>query len=178
MGTIALAPPKESRTTGIRRRRNETSRSAPSVIWPTTEAVLTTAALINTDPISDQFADEDISLFRETTARELLIGELRSWRLFGPNWDGEGASAPDIGSLKSAEHFARLVSESNLPAPTLYASGRAGLFWNSPSLYADIEFLNGNRISYYIERAGDKHKGVVNYSADQMPPVLAALLQP
>lgn len=120
---------------------------------------------------------EYLPLDRETTAKEALIGEFRRWRLLQSNWDGEGAEAPSQSSLKYAEAFTRFLPEASLPEAMLHATGRAGLFWNIPGLYADVEFLDDSRIAYYIERAGDKHKGVVNYNANEMPPVLVALLQ-
>jgi hypothetical protein len=116
---------------------------------------------------------------RETTPREQLIGELRRWRMLTANWDGEGALAADKVSSRAAEAFTDLLPDGLLPEPMLHAGGRAGLYWKTDDLYADLEFLDGQRIAYYIERAGDKHKGVVNYDAnnEEMPPVLAILLQ-
>ena len=115
---------------------------------------------------------------RPTTAIENLVGEFRRWRLFGENWDGEGATAPLMGSLKEAELFVRLLSEEKaLPEPMLHGSGHAGLFWNGEELYADLEFLGDSRIAYYIERQGDKHKGVLKFDSQKMPAVFTAVLQ-
>lgn len=114
---------------------------------------------------------------RSTTVLESLIGELRGWRLLAANWDGEGADVPDARSLKEAVAFARLLGEKDaLPEPMLHASGHAGLFWKNFGLYADIEFLGDNRIAYYIERRGDKHKGVVKFDSRNMPDVFQVLL--
>lgn len=115
---------------------------------------------------------------RPTTSREKLIGELRRWSLLNANWDGEGASAPVASSLKEAVSFVSLLQETDvLPEPMLNASGHAGLFWKDDSLYADIEFLGDGRIAYYIERYGDKHKGVLSFDSRKMPAVFPALLR-
>lgn len=114
---------------------------------------------------------------RPTTSREKLIGELRRWGLLATNWDGEGAASPVASSLKEAVSFVRLLDDVELPEPMLHASGHAGLFWKDDSLYADIEFLGDGRIAYYIERHGDKHKGVLSFDSKKMPAVFPALLR-
>jgi hypothetical protein len=114
---------------------------------------------------------------RPTTAREKLIGEIRSWALFKENWDGEGASAPLASSLREAVAFAGILGESDLlPEAMLFAAGHAGLFWDEEKLYADLEFLGDGRIAYFIERQGDKHKGVLKFDSKKMPTVFPALL--
>jgi len=119
----------------------------------------------------------DYNFDRPTTPLEQLIGELKRWQLMSENWDGEGAAAPLPSSLAQAVSFVHLLGTGSLPSPMLHASGHAGLFWKTAELYADLEFLGDNRIAYYIERHGDKHKGVVNFDKKQMPAVLATLLQ-
>lgn len=115
---------------------------------------------------------------RQTTSRERLAGELRGWGLLTVGWDGEGAAAPNFRSLKEAVSFVGLLDEDGvLPEPMLHASGHAGLFWKDDSLYADIEFLGDGRIAYYIERQGDKHKGVLKFNSHKMPTVFPALLR-
>jgi hypothetical protein len=116
---------------------------------------------------------------RPTTPREHLIGELRRWRVLQPDWDGEGAKAPVRESLEAAAAFACILSDEvagELPEPMLHASGRAGLFWHNANLYADLEFLADQRVAYYIERDGSKHKGVVTFNSHEMPAVFATLL--
>ena len=115
---------------------------------------------------------------RPTTPQERLVGELRSWSLLTENWDGEGAAAPDARSLKEAVAFIRLLGEGIvLPEPMLHASGHAGLFWKDDGLYADMKFLGDGHLAYYIERQGDKHKGVLNFDSKKMPAVFSAILQ-
>lgn len=121
-----------------------------------------------------QYGDSD----RSTTLPEKIVGELRSWSLLSANWDGEGAAAPDAGSLKEAVSFVRLFGEGDtLPEPMLHASGHAGLFWKDDNLYADIKFLGDGRVAYYIERQGDKHKGVLKFDSQKMPAVFTTLLR-
>lgn len=58
----------------------------------------------------------------------------------------------------------------------LLASGNAGLYLNQDILYADIEFLSEGRISYFIKRGNDRHKGVLAFDNEKMPTVLQALI--
>jgi hypothetical protein len=58
----------------------------------------------------------------------------------------------------------------------LHVNGHAGLFWRDDALYADLEFLGSGRVAYFIEKNGDKHKGVVNFVAKEMPNLFKALL--
>lgn len=116
--------------------------------------------------------------YRPTTQYERAIAELRSWHSFSENWDGEGALSPIVDTLKLAEKFTGLLDGPiSAPEPMLNASGRAGLFWNLPALYADLEFYPDNRIAYYIEKNGDKHKGVATFQEEQLPTVFTALLE-
>ena len=116
---------------------------------------------------------------RATTAAEKLIGEIRGWTLLDPNWDGEGAAAPIVTSLKESVAFIRLLGNAvELPDPMLLSAGHAGLFWKTGNLYADLEFLGDGRIAYFIEHEGEgKHKGVVKFDSEKMPAVFPALLR-
>jgi hypothetical protein len=134
-----------------------------------------TAAATRADPTSDVW--RALRSYRQTTPAEHVIGELRRWALLAPNWDGEGASAPSVESIREASAFAGLLSDGSVVEPMLHASGRAGLYFRTATLYADIEFLGDGRAAYYVEHAGDKHKGVVNFDSKQMPAVFSALLQ-
>ena len=126
--------------------------------------------LVKADPSAAQ-AD------RETTDTEKLIGEIRRWSLLSANWDGEGAAQPSAEAMHEATAFMRLLPEDQaLPEAMLHANGRTGLFWKSEKLYADIEFIGDGRIAYFIERQGDRHKGVLNFDENAMPSVFPILL--
>jgi hypothetical protein len=121
----------------------------------------------------------DIQQFdRPTTLREALIAEIRSWNGLAAGWDGHAAASPNADSLAHAASFLCLMSDDDeiQPDVMLHASGRAGLYWRDAKFYADLEFLDGDRVAYYVERGGDKHKGVVTFDSKRLPPVLAALL--
>ncbi len=114
---------------------------------------------------------------RPTTQFERTIAELREWHDLGDNWDGDGATPPIVSTLKQAEKFTGLLGDNiSAPVPMLNATGRAGLFWNIPALYADLEFLPDNKIAYFIEKNGDKHKGTITFQEEKLPTVLASLL--
>lgn len=120
---------------------------------------------------------QSIQLDRQTTELEHIAGELRRWQLLPADWDGEGAASPNPRSLGEAVALVRLLPTTMaLPSPMLHSSGRAGLFWKTERLYADLEFLGDTRLAYYIERNGDKHKGVLNFDKKKMPAVLEAIL--
>jgi hypothetical protein len=79
--------------------------------------------------------------------------------------------------LQDAIAFVGLLkTDDALPEPMLNATGRAGLHWKRFGLYADIEFLGDGRLAYYIERNGDKHKGVLSFDAKHIPAVLSVLI--
>lgn len=114
---------------------------------------------------------------RATTEVEKVVGDIREWSLLAADWDGEGALIPNARSLRDASLFVRLLgSGSPTPEPMLHADGNAGLFWNTAGIYADIEFLDGGRIAYFVERRGDKHKGVLSFDSKTLPAVLQTLL--
>lgn len=121
---------------------------------------------------------EPMNLSRPDTVAEQIIGELREWILLDANWDGEGASNPIKDSIAQTVKFVKLLgSDYYSPEPMLLSSGRAGLYWNENDLYADLEFTGKNSITYFIDRAGKKYKGVVDFDAATVPPVFRDLLQ-
>lgn len=114
---------------------------------------------------------------RATTPAEHAIGEFRRWSQLAADWDGEGALAPAQNSLHEASAFTCLLSDEREVEPMLHATGRAGLYFRTAALYADLEFFGDGRVAYYIERNGDKHKGVVIFDKKEMPAVFETLLQ-
>lgn len=113
----------------------------------------------------------------EKTQKEKLTNEIKDWSLLDDDWDGEGGLKPVSQSIKEAIMFVALLDEKIiLPEPMLLSSGHISLFWNEDNLYADIEFLGDGRIAYFIKKNGDKHKGVLEFKSQKMPPVFTALL--
>lgn len=143
---------------------------APSLLT-TLSATVSTSIAAN----DDTFLHTDT--IRLTTDSEKIIGDLRQWSLLKANWDGEGASLPSVQSIKNAVSFIKLIDENAvLPEPMLLASGNAGLYLNQNILYADIEFLSEGRISYFIKRGNDRHKGVLTFDNEKMPAVFQTLI--
>lgn len=148
----------------------------PQKITSLAPAILTGLSGVTTSASND---DSYISAesVRLTTASEKIIGEIRQWGAVKANWDGEGASLPSAQSIKDAVSFIKLIADNSaLPEPMLLASGNAGLYMNENSLYVDIEFLGDDRISYFIKRNGDKHKGVLTFENEKMPAVFQTLI--
>jgi len=119
----------------------------------------------------------DTAAVRETTEQEHLIATIRRFEEAGANWDGEGALAPDVKSVRAAGDFVcQLPAGAEMPEPLLHATGRAGLSWSSEGYYGELEFLQDGVIAYYVSRAKDKHKGVITLVERSIPPALEALL--
>lgn len=114
---------------------------------------------------------------RVNTATELIVGELREWLLLDSDWDGEGALKPLKDSIAQTVGFVKLLDSTYyFPEPMLHSTGRAGLYWNEDDLYADLEFT-GNKVTYFIKKAGHKYKGAVDFNATVVPPIFQELLQ-
>ena len=115
--------------------------------------------------------------FRTTTLLENLAGEIRQFKSYEDNWDGEGAAKPNAQSITEVVSFINLLDDKKLaPESMLLASGNVALYWNEGEVYADIEFLGGGRIAYFIKNNGDKHKGVLSFDSKTMPSVFTALI--
>lgn len=112
-----------------------------------------------------------------TLAQNYTINEFKSYLEMKANWDGEGASTPLADSIERAIKFVRLLPETiAIPEPMLHASGYAGLFWSDNGLYADLEFIDNDRIAYFISYK-DTNKGVVDFNKEEIPPVFETLLK-
>jgi hypothetical protein len=97
---------------------------------------------------------------------EKIVDELLSWELYEENWDGEGAVKPCKHSISLAIEFLKAMPQTIVyPEPMLNANGHAGLFWDIENFYADIEFYEDDRITYFIKHSDkDQYRGVVNGS--------------
>lgn len=115
---------------------------------------------------------------RQTSAAEIAVGELRRMASLPHDWDGEGACAPHGKSLRAATNFIRMVPSHLTDAETmLNANGHAGLSWDDPERYAELEFLGDGRIAYFIQHGEDRHKGIVHFDDEVVPPALLSLLE-
>jgi hypothetical protein len=95
----------------------------------------------------------------------------------GANWDGEGAKAPVISTLRAASNFVCLLPTGmEMPEPMLHASGHAGLSWSSDDFYGELEFLENGYAAYYFSRGQERHKGVFAMEVDSIPAAITALL--
>lgn len=117
------------------------------------------------------------ALKRETTDQEHLVAVLRHLEHYKADWDGEGAKAPLVHSLRAAARFVSCLPDGvEMPEPLLHASGNAALAWSSDGFYGEVEFLASGSIAYYFARGENKHKGVVAQVGDPIPPAIRVLL--
>ena len=115
--------------------------------------------------------------FRSMTSLENLAGEIRQFKSYEDNWDGEGAAKPNAQSISDVVSFIGLLDDRKVvPESMLLSSGNVALYWNEGGVYADIEFLGDDRIAYFIKNNGDKHKGVLSFDSKTMPSVFTALI--
>ena len=128
--------------------------------------------------ISDDLDPRRIYATRQTTEQEHSIAILRSWKDHGKDWDGEGAKSPNISSISAAANFVCLLDRDDLmPEPMLNDTGRAGLFWESDGLYADLEFSENGSIAYFIQHESQRYKGSVVFDGKKIPAELAFFLK-
>lgn len=154
-----------------------TAKLACTMLIAATAATFIAPQQFLTDSTSIDSITTNNSFAIGETQREKLVNEIKDWRLLDDNWDGEGGLKPFTQSIEEAISFVALLGEEIiLPEPMLLSSGHTALFWNEDNLYADIEFLGDGRIAYFIKKNGDKHKGVLEFKSQKMPPVFTALL--
>ncbi|MDM0081637.1 hypothetical protein QTI17_13620 [Variovorax sp. J31P179] len=127
--------------------------------------------------VEDVLPEEKQAYSRATTEQEHLIASIRGLEQYKANWDGEGAAAPVISSLRAAGNFVCLLPENvEMPEPLLHASGRAGLAWSGEGSYGELEFLANGVVAYYFAVGANKHKGVVALDGASIPAALGVLL--
>lgn len=86
--------------------------------------------------------------------------ELQTYFDMGDDWDGEGAPAPDVGSLSYAIRFLdRLGSDAANWDASLHADGRAVLELQADDLTAELVFNPDGSISHWVERSGEAASG-------------------
>lgn len=157
-------------------------RPAYYVSFPPTEISVGEILGKDTKPLTaavpDMAVTTGFTADRPTTTREEAIGEIRGWALLAPDWDGDGAAQPALGSIEEAVSFLNALQKNQpVPEPMLHSSGRAGLYWDEGDLYGDLEFAGDGKIVYFVERGGERHKGVAVFDGKKMPLVFSAILR-
>jgi hypothetical protein len=106
----------------------------------------------------------------ERTAADLAIAQLLRMEDWDPDWDGNGAAMPLGFSLRDARAFIRTLSpESVIPQATLHADGHTILFVNSADVYAELEFLEGRAIGFYVRRGGQEWTDEIYFDGRTLP---------
>jgi hypothetical protein len=107
----------------------------------------------------------------------LLIDEILHYRLLEDNYDGEGATAPNFNSVSLALDFVNLFTDDIIiPEAMINPNGNIGLFWEVDNLYADLEFYEDDKISYYIKINKDSHRGSLLFERPNFPEIFYLLL--
>jgi hypothetical protein len=90
-----------------------------------------------------------------------------------PDEDDDGNK---VYSLKDARTFMRSLSpESIIPRPALHADGHAILFVREPDVYAELEFLGNNKISFYVRRGEQKWSDEISFDGQSLPEGLSQI---
>lgn len=115
-------------------------------------------------------AVEISSLNTAQSNADATIGQLLRLGQLEADWDGNDAAKPLDYSIKDARTFLRSLSpESVIPRATLHADGHAILFVREPDLYAELEFLGGNKIGFYARRGKDKWSDEFSFNGRSLP---------
>lgn len=106
----------------------------------------------------------------QSTPADLVVAQLIRMESWDADWDGNGAARPLDFSLKAARAFVRaLAPESLIPQATLHADGHAILFINSADVYAELEFLEGSQIGFYVRRGGEEWTDEIYFDGSTLP---------
>lgn len=103
-----------------------------------------------------------------TTAADFAISALRSclegYLRLSDGWDGPESKAPSASAIEIIETVLdRLPNSLAIPAAMLSRDGEVGLYWDSPSAFADI-VLEGDRVFSFFIR--DKSSGLEAFTED------------
>ena len=69
-----------------------------------------------------------------------------------------------------------IYNKLNIPEEMVNPNGNIGLFWETDGLYADLEFFDNDRISYFIKKDADIHHGSVLFERPNFPEIFQLLL--
>jgi hypothetical protein len=115
-------------------------------------------------------ADAQSSPPSEQSAADIAVGQLLRMAAWDEDWDGNQAAKPLGFSLRQAREFIRALSvESAIPRPALHADGHAILFIRRPDVYAELEFLGDQRISYFARRGTEEWSDEFSFAGRPLP---------
>ncbi len=81
--------------------------------------------------------------------------------LFGSlldGWDGSDSQAPAQENLDAAKAFlAKIPAGMPIPKAMLSASGEVGLYWDTPTMFADISFEGNGKLSLFTRQKFGQH---------------------
>jgi hypothetical protein len=100
----------------------------------------------------------EIERFYPDTKVEKIIREVYRYASLSDGWDGDGSLAPKTEHVLAAENFIKkLPKRYPLPSPMLSYTGVLGFYWDEEQAYADIEFIDKNKVSLYFRSRTDKN---------------------
>jgi hypothetical protein len=122
-------------------------------------------------------AQETVSLADlSLTQADTIVKQLFRFANLSENWDGSGAAKPLADSLGDARYFLRsLAPESILPRAALHADGHAVLLFQTPDVYAELEFLGGKQIGFYSRRGGQEWSDEISFDGATLPEGLSII---
>lgn len=88
-------------------------------------------------------------------ARDYILATIQKYSTLPDDWNGEGASAPTLKSLESAEYFLSAIPAGfALPKPMLSTVGNIEYYWSAEQAYADISFDENGIASLFLKLTG------------------------
>lgn len=81
---------------------------------------------------------------------ERLLRELYRYASLRDGWDGDGSKAPQYRHVSAANQLIRELPDHLKPAPMISHDGTLGLYWDTRSTYADLEFEDASHASLYV----------------------------
>jgi hypothetical protein len=120
--------------------------------------------------VSTTVADTQPPPLSEQSAADVAVGQLLRMGAWEKDWDGNQAAKPLGFSLRQAREFVRALSaESTIPRPALHADGHAILFLRQPDVYAELEFLGDQRVSFYARRGEQEWTDEFSFAGGPLP---------
>ncbi len=130
-----------------------------TVDGPTQRGIYAISLTQNDYSITDEY-NTDYKKLQTKSYEANLIHELTSYLDLKSDWDGYEGKPPKESTVITAIDFAsHMIKEGFFcPKSTLSGSGAIGLYWEEPSLFAEIDFDDDGYTAFFAENALSNEK--------------------